>query len=406
MTSVAFLAPYAAPATLRFVRAVAGTPGVRCGLITQEPLERLPADVRSGLAGHWRIDDALDPTQIAAATRSLENQIGPVERLVGILEQAQVAMAEARAMLGLPGMDAATAENFRDKARMKSVLRDAGLPCARHALVRSVDEAVAFAERTGFPLVVKPPAGAGARATYRVENVADLRQGLAVSQPSPASPALLEEFMTGREFSFDSVFVRGDLVWHSFCHYFPSPLEVMENPWIQWCVLLPRHIDDAAHERVRTVTTEAIRTLGLSTGMTHLEWFLRPGGDIALSEVAARPPGAQFTSLISWAHDADFYKGWADLVAHERFDPPPRRYAVAGVYLRGQGGARVAAVHGLDAAQSEIGRLVVESHLPRPGQPASGTYEGDGYVILRHEETEVVKQAARRLLDLVKVEMA
>jgi hypothetical protein len=63
-------------------------------------------------------------------------------------------------------------------------------------------------------------------------------------------------------------------------------------------------------------------------------------------------------------------------------------------------------VHGLDAAQHEIGALVVESKLPVKGQAASGTYEGVGYVIVRHEDTAVVERAVARILELVKVEMA
>ena len=156
---------------------------------------------------------------------------------------------------------------------------------------------------------------------------------------------------------------------------------------------------------MRTLTAGAVKALGLRTGMSHLEWFLRPNGDVAISEVGARPPGAQLTSLVSYAHDFDFYRGWAQLVTHGTFDPPERRYAVAAVYLRGQGGARVAAVHGLDQAQSEVGPLVVEAKLPDPGQPASGTYEGDGYVIVRHPDTDVVKRAVARILEVVKVEM-
>ena len=45
---------------------------------------------------------------------------------------------------------------------MKDVLRAAGVPCARHGLARSAEEAWAAVERCGFPVVVKPPAGAGA----------------------------------------------------------------------------------------------------------------------------------------------------------------------------------------------------------------------------------------------------
>ena len=62
--------------------------------------------------------------------------------LVGALEQLQVPMAYAREQLGLDGMDLETALNVRDKSRMKSVLRAAGVPCARHQLVTDASEAL------------------------------------------------------------------------------------------------------------------------------------------------------------------------------------------------------------------------------------------------------------------------
>ncbi len=41
--------------------------------------------------------------------------------------------------------------------------------------------------------------------------------------------------------------------------------------------------------------------------------------------------------------------------------------------------------------------------MPRPGQPAAGTYEGEGYVILRHPDTRVVEDGLRKLVSTVRV---
>ena len=71
-------------------------------------------------------------------------------------------------------MSVEAAMNFRDKSRMKDVLRAAGVPVAHHALASSDAEARAFARAVGLPLVVKPPAGAGARSTWRVTTDDDL----------------------------------------------------------------------------------------------------------------------------------------------------------------------------------------------------------------------------------------
>jgi hypothetical protein len=87
------------------------------------------------------------------------------------------------------------------------------------------------------------------------------------------------------------------------------------------------------------------------------------------------------------------------------FEPPQRRHAVGAVYLRGQGSGVVRGVHGLETLQHELGNLVVEARLPQEGQPRSESYEGEGYVILRHAETEVVAAALRRVAEVARVEM-
>jgi hypothetical protein len=101
----------------------------------------------------------------------------------------------------------------------------------------------------------------------------------------------------------------------------------------------------------------------------------------------------------------DFYRTWAELVILGTFDVPEHRYAAGTAYLRGQGRGRVRAVHGIDELQRQIGHLVVEARLPEVGQPASSSYEGEGYVIVRDSETEVVRDALHRIVSLTRVEL-
>src|SRR5215213_2213575 len=243
MVVAVFVAPFLMPATVRFVANAAQLPGVRLAVVTTAAAEQVPPDLARHLAGHWRVDDALDPPQIADAVQGLARRLGPVQRLVGALEQLQVPLAEVRQALGIPGLDVATARNVRDKARMKEVLHAAGIPCARHRLVTSPDDAFAFAAAVGFPLVAKPPAGAGAQATYRLDDVDALRGWLEALPPHSDAPGLLEEFLTGEEHTFDSVTVGGQTVFSSIADYLPTPLEVLRQPWIQWTVVLPRELD-------------------------------------------------------------------------------------------------------------------------------------------------------------------
>jgi hypothetical protein len=405
MVTAGFVAPYLLDTTTRFVEAAARRPGVRTALITSEPWDRLPPVLRETLAGHWRIDDALDPVQIAAAVRGLSGQLGPVDRLLAVLEQLQVPLAQVREHLGIPGMDPGTARNFRDKDRMKTVLEQAGVPCARHKLAVRAADALEFTERVGFPVVVKPPAGAGAKSTFRLDDAGEEKAWLETAPPTGEYPAQIEEFLTGDEGSYDSVMVDGQVVWDSVSDYLPTPLEVLRHPWMQWVVRLPRDIGGPRYAGIRQVAPDALRALGLTTGLTHMEWFRRPDGSVAVSEVGARPPGAQITSMLCFAHDFDLYSGWAALMTDGTFDPPERKWAAGTVYLRGQGAGLVQGIHGLDALPSEVTALVVDSRLPQAGQPSSGSYEGDGWITIRHPDTEVVTAALKQIVSTVKVEL-
>ena len=396
-------------ATLRFVTAAAGlrAEGLRLGIISQQAADRFPQDLRSQFDAFQQIRNALDPDELTGGVRALARSFGgKVDRLIGILEPLQESLAQTRENLGIEGMRPQAARNFRDKAHMKDMLRHNGLPCARHALCGSAQEAVAFGRSSGYPLVVKPPAGAGAKNTFRVESEEELAGYLRSMPPRPGAPVLLEEFLSGTEYSFDTVSLDGRHVLHSVSEYSPTPLEVMSTPWIQWNVLLPKDISGPEFAPIRDAGAKSLDVLGMDTGITHMEWFQRADGSVAISEVAARPPGAQITSLIGYAHDIDLYQEWVRIVGLDRFEVPERKWSVGAAYFRGQGSGRVAAIHGLEEAQQELGALVIEAKLPQRGQPKASGYEGEGYAILRHEDTEVVREGLKRLVTLMRVELA
>jgi hypothetical protein len=403
---VVFVAPYSLPTTSRFLAAAVSQPGVSLGLVSHEPVERLASGIRDRLAAHYRVADALDPVQLVTAVKAMAAQMGSIDCLMGPLEELQVPMAEVRQVLGIPGIDVETARNFRDKDRMKRILNEAGLPCATHRLVGGPDEAMSFIDRVGYPVVAKPPAGSGSRNTFRINNPEQAQDWLRWSPPEPDRPTLLEEFVVGDEHAFDCVFVNGKPRWWNISQYHPTPLEVMENQWIQWAVVLPRDISGPEYGAISEAGPAAIATFGLDTGLVHMEWFRRGNGTIAISEAAVRPPGAQFSTLISYAHDFDLYEAWARLMIFGEFDPPERRYAVGAAYLRGQGEGKVRAIHGLDDAQLRVAGLVIEVKLPQEGQSPTGHYEGEGYVIVRHPDTARVEEAVAAIVRLVRVELA
>ena len=162
-----------------------------------------------------------------------------------------------------------------------------------------------------------------------------------------ASVTGVDNFITGKReniepFEQRMTFVEGDVRDLELCRELCGQVDYVLHQAALGSV--PRSIDDPSYARVREVAVAALGALGLRSGMSHMEWFLRQDGSVAISEVGARPPGAQFTSLLSYAHDLDFYVAWGRLMATGHFEPPPRRWAVGALYLRGQGAGRVRAV--------------------------------------------------------------
>jgi hypothetical protein len=404
MRNVCFVAPFPMDTTLAFAAAIRGLTGVRLLGVFQQP----PGGPGAGMFDDMvQVADAMDSGNILRGVETLSRRWGPIHRVVGVLENLQVQLAEVRGALGLPGPDVGTALRFRDKGVMKDALRAAGIPCARHRRLRSVQDARDFAREVGFPLVLKPPAGAGARSTWRVKDAGELERAVAALQPGPGREVLAEEFLRGREYSFETITLDGVPRFHSISRYLPTPLEVLENPWIQWACVLPRDISGPEYDDARELGFATIKALGLRTAVTHMEWFRRDDGSLAVGEIALRPPGAQITEMTGLAHNMDFKRAWARLMVDDAFDGPwSRDYAVGVAFFRGVGQGRVRAVLGLDEAQAKIGQHVLQASLPQIGAPRRDTYEGDGYAIVRHPDTEVVMHCIKTLIETVRTEYA
>ena len=173
--NVVFVAPYPTDTTMRFVRAVAALEGVRmlgvCHTSPKGKAARVFDDV-------VRVTDPLSGRDIIDAIEVLRGRHGPVVRIVGILEVIMVQLAQARAHFGIRGTGPDVAELFRDKALMKAKLAASGLPVARNRLIHNLGDAESFAAEVGFPVVLKPPSGMGAKATFRVSTLPSLAQAV------------------------------------------------------------------------------------------------------------------------------------------------------------------------------------------------------------------------------------
>jgi hypothetical protein len=408
MPHIVFIATHFLGNTNRYVKAFTDLEGITLSVISSDPSSRIPPSMRPRIAGHYRIDDCLDAAQLTVAARAITAGVGRIDRLVGFLEELQVPMAEVRDALGIEGLTTEIARRFRDKDRMKEVLRASNVPVARSALATTTAELQAFIDKVGYPVIVKPRAGLGTRATYRVTNKDELA---AIPAPTPAVPLQIEEFVRAREHTCETVTIRGEAVWRSGTRYFPSPLEVLETPWIQYAVMLPREDDDPTWGDFASTNGAALTALfgdsaktAAGTALTHMEWFLREDGTSLVNEVGVRPPGVHIMPLMSLAHETDFFADWANLMAFETFTPKPRTWAAGACFFRGPGTAqRIVSVEGIDTAIELCGDALIQMKTPKLGDRRAAGYEGEGYAIVKHATTEGVKHALRTLIENVQI---
>ena len=70
------------------------------------------------------------------------------------------------------------------------------------------------------------------------------------------------------------------------------------------------------------------------------------------------------------------------------------------------GHGRVAGVTGIGEVHRQLGPSVCEAKLPTLGAFKNDSYEGDGYIVVRDTNTEVVKQMLKTIVDTVRISYA
>jgi carbamoylphosphate synthase large subunit len=203
-------------------------------------------------------------------------------------------------------------------------LRRAGIPCAQSTRANSAQDARDFAASVGYPLILKPPAGAGASGTYKVRNDEELERVIRESGLDDGHAVAVEEFIEGHEGFIDTITIDGEVGHEFITHYYPNVLEAMRERWISPQMVTTNRIDAPGYVEVRELTREVIGALGIGTSATHMEWFFGPKG-LKFSEIGCRPPGVGQWDVYCAANEFDIYYEWASAIVRGRTQTPPSR---------------------------------------------------------------------------------
>ncbi|MFG2963227.1 ATP-grasp domain-containing protein [Streptomyces sp. NPDC048288] len=233
------------------------------------------------LTGHTVVD-VTDRDAVLAAARELAGRI-PVRGVLSWDETLIVTTARVADELGLPGAGVDGVEGCRDKYRSRRLLTAAGLDQPGYAWVDTAEEALAAAERIGYPVVVKPR-GMGASigvvlaadAGEVVEAFRTADEASRIGAVSYRGGALVEEYLEGPEISIDAAVVDG--AYHPM---FVARKQVGLFPYFEE---IGHHVaaDDPlrADPALLAMLRAAHRAIGYGFGVTHTEVKLTARGPV------------------------------------------------------------------------------------------------------------------------------
>ncbi|MBA3289345.1 MAG: ATP-grasp domain-containing protein [Acidimicrobiia bacterium] len=392
MANVGFLEPSFPDNQKQFARALHDVGATVIG-IGERPKDWLDADVAGWLAHYEQVSSIVDTWRVTEIVRGLQQHLW-IDRLEASVEAHVLTAAEVREACGIPGTSMRTTWLCRDKPAMKEVLRAAGIRCAASTKATSAADVWAFADDVGFPLVIKPAAGAGASGAERVAARDELDGAIARSGVEHGAETAVEEFVEGHEGFYDTISIDGHVAMEFATHYYPNVLEAMRTRWISPQFIATNRIDEPGYDEVKEMGRAVIQALGIGTSATHMEWFASPKG-LYFSEIGCRPPGVRCWDLYSAGNDIDIYREWANAIVHGHVDrQPSRRFAAGIVALRPERDGTISGYSGVDEIQQRHGEWIIDAHLPPPGTPTQGVeagYMANAWVRMRHPDYDALR---------------
>ncbi|MEV5843677.1 ATP-grasp domain-containing protein [Streptomyces sp. NPDC051985] len=276
------------------------------------------------------VSDPADQAALSAAGRMLAER----HDLAGVFTWTEwylVPVARLARQLGLPTTAPEAMQACRNKATSRALFARHGVPSAASVSVRTLAEAETAAQRIGYPLVLKPAAHAASIGVIRADTPEQLTAAFAFADQAAglgreSTSVLVEEYLDGPEVSVECVSYRGETTVVAVTRKTVSAPPFFEE--LAHCV-------DAADPLIDVVTPvarAAIRALGITDGVSHVEMRLVDGRP-RLVEVNGRIGGDMIGHLVSLATGIDLPRAAADIACDRAPDLTPTRSSAAAIRL-------------------------------------------------------------------------
>ncbi|MBM4794373.1 ATP-grasp domain-containing protein [Streptomyces sioyaensis] len=384
-------------AQFRSVTAAAADLGVRTVVLLPTGWEAPEAD---GLPQyHADLDDT------AAVRAAVDGIVAEhrIERIFPLFEGDVLPASRARRDHGIPGLTPDQALNFRDKNVMHRRAEELGVRVARSCRPDTLGAVTEFAEKVGYPVVVKPSAGWACGNTYRVNDRAELDR-VWQEMGDDRHEYRVEEFIRGTEFHVDSLFQRGEVVFAQLSQYTYSVLEYRDEPG---GTISRKHDLSPQEKRILELNAVVLRGFGLSTGVVHAEFFLLDDGGIVFGEAGARAGGGSIVPAIEAGRGINLAGEWCRLELDPGHRPAARPGPEIGTeYLTSGEYGRITAITGpeeLTALEAVLDADVWKS-VGDVLAPPSASNDVLGWYVCEGTDFEDVRARFKTVRDAFRVE--
>lgn len=282
----------------------------------------------------------------------------PLDAVVGFREFSLLSAATAAADLDLPWNPVEVIRTARTKDLCRAALAAAGLPQPECHRVRTPEQAIRLLSSRSGRWIVKP------RDAFGSEGVQMYRAGdpglpeLVREALKFSDEALVETFVEGTEYSAEGVMIGGA----------PHVLELTRKHttappfFVELGHEQPAALDEAVRREATDTVERAVRAVGLTHSLFHLEFWVTPDRRIVCGEVHSRLGGDWIHALTEHRRPGLELFGTvlADVLGRAVNVPPAQAGRRAAVHVVIPPAGRLLRVEGAEAAAAEEGALAVD----------------------------------------------
>ena len=319
MKNFIFISPNFPLTYWRFCRELKNN-GLRVLGIGDCPYNELTQEQRNSMHEYYKVSSLENYDEVFRAVAFFTFKYGKIDWLESNNEYWLERDAKLRTEFHITsGFQEEDMVRTRYKSGMKAFYAKAGIPTARYHLVKDFAEACEFANKVGYPVVVKPDNGVGANATYKLRSDNDLEYFFATKDNSVQY--IMEEFVNGEVRTYDAIIdSKGEPVFESGNVTCDSLMDVVNEAKDSIFYIVKE-----LPETMKQLGRRTVKAFGVKSRFVHFEYFvlkadqegLGKKGDIFGLEVNMRPPGGYAPELANFANSVDVYKIWADMIAYD-----------------------------------------------------------------------------------------